>query len=367
MLESVIARARIPGIAAVVLRGDEIVAQGVAGVRKRGSPEAITLADQFELSSCTKAMTATLVAMLVGEGKLGWDTTLAEIFDNAGTRLDPAWKTVTVRQLLEQRAGITGSDVFTFFASVHSAPNDLPRQRREFALRLLSRRPDIPPGTKFVYSATNYILAGAVLEKITGRSWENLMRERLYVPLGLASGGFGPPGTPGTVDHPWGHGRRRLFSLPMPGWSDTPFDPGSSSADYPMAAAPAGMAHLSITDWAKFVALHLRGDPANPQRQVALLNPDAFARLHTPAAGEGDYAGGWFVGARKWAKGMRPEDTGRVIFHAGDNGRWSTVVWVAPEIDFAMLIACNRTDMAEPLDEVARELLRMTLNSPAVK
>src|ERR1044071_8169839 len=62
------------GMAAAVLRGERIIAQGVAGVRKRGSAEHIALDDQFHLGSCTKAMTATLAAMLVEEGKLKWTT-----------------------------------------------------------------------------------------------------------------------------------------------------------------------------------------------------------------------------------------------------------------------------------------------------
>src|SRR5499427_10675590 len=66
------------GMAAAVLRGERIVAQGAAGVRKRGSAERITLDDRFHLGSCTKAMTATLVAMLVEEGKLNWTASFFE-------------------------------------------------------------------------------------------------------------------------------------------------------------------------------------------------------------------------------------------------------------------------------------------------
>src|SRR5260370_28874894 len=68
------------GMVAAVLRGERIIAQGAAGGRKRGTAERITLDNQFHLGSCTKAMTATLVAMLVDEGKLNWTTTLAELF-----------------------------------------------------------------------------------------------------------------------------------------------------------------------------------------------------------------------------------------------------------------------------------------------
>ena len=62
------------GMAAAVLRGESIIAQGVAGVRKGASAERITLDHRFHLGSCTKAMTATLVAMLVEESKLNWTT-----------------------------------------------------------------------------------------------------------------------------------------------------------------------------------------------------------------------------------------------------------------------------------------------------
>jgi CubicO group peptidase (beta-lactamase class C family) len=94
------------GIAAAVLRGERIIAQGGAGVRKRGSAERITLDDRFHLGSCTKAMTATLVAMLVEEGKLNWTTTLGELFADTVKPLHPAWEKVTLRQVLAHRAGL---------------------------------------------------------------------------------------------------------------------------------------------------------------------------------------------------------------------------------------------------------------------
>src|SRR5216683_6748621 len=94
------------GMAAAVLRGERIIAQGVAGVRKRGTAERITLNDRFHLGSCTKAMTATLVAMLVEEGKLNWTTTLGELFADTVKPMHPAWEKVTLRQVLEHRAGL---------------------------------------------------------------------------------------------------------------------------------------------------------------------------------------------------------------------------------------------------------------------
>jgi len=360
------------GMAAVVLRGERIIAQGVAGVRKRGSAERITLNDRLLLNSCTKPMTATLVAMLVEEGRLNWTSTLGELFADTVKPMHPAWEKVTLRQVLEHRAGLPFDPdglvrVFNLFrapyASLRRSPElmrpprtrlgTLPQQRLEIARQALSRPPGIPPGAKYWYSNVGYILAGAVLEQLTGRAWEDLMRERLFEPLGISTGGFGQPGAAGKTDQPWGHSS----------FAGKPIDPGSPAAQLPWYYGPAGTAHMTMTDWAKFIGLHLRGDPANPHCQAALLTLDTFAELHAVAPATtskgwvmrgmtflatGDaapavtYRAGAFISPASWAKGTRPGDTGRRFWHGGSNGVSHSVASIAPEIDFAVLVASNR-------------------------
>src|SRR5881394_3710937 len=341
------------GMVAAVLRGERIIAEGVAGVRKRGTAERITLDDQFHLGSCTKAMTATLVAMLVEEGKLNWTTTLGELFADTMKPTHPAWEKVTLRQVLAHRASLRfepDGPAQVFNELVRGRPpratlGTLPQQRLEIARQALSRPPGIPPDTKYWYSNVGYILAGAVLEHLTGRAWEDLMRERLFQPLGISTGGFGPPGTAGKTDQPWGHSS--VLGKPI--------DPGSPAAQCPLYYAPVGLAHMTITDWARFIALHLRGDPANPHCQAALLKLDTFAELHavaptTPysrgwvmrgitrlatgdAAPAVTYRTGWFISTSSWAKGTQPGDTGRSLWHGGRQGMSHSGVVIAPEID----------------------------------
>ena len=105
ILEVIRAKYKIPCLAAAVLEGDQLVARGITGVRKAGSSERATLNDQFHLGSDTKAMTATLVAELIEEGKLDWSTTIGQIFGGSVKDMDPAWRTVTVEQLLTHRGG----------------------------------------------------------------------------------------------------------------------------------------------------------------------------------------------------------------------------------------------------------------------
>ena len=350
------------GMAAAVLRGERIIAQGAAGVRKRGTGQRITFDDRFHLGSCTKAMTATLVAMLVEEGKLNWTTTLGELFADTVKPMHPAWEKVTLRQVLAHRAGLPFepdglNPVFSTFRELMRPPRarlgTLPQQRLEIARQALSRPPGIPPDTKYWYSNVGYVLAGAVLEQLTGRAWEELMRERLFQPLGISTGGFGPPGTADKTEQAWGHS-------PVLG---KPLDPRSPAAELPLFYGPAGLAHMTVTDWAKFLAVHLRGDPANPHCQAALLKLDTFAEMHAVAPATtskgwvirglnflatGDaapavtYCAGWLISTASWAKGTQPGDTGRRLWHAGSNGRWNAGVVIAPEIDFAVLVACNR-------------------------
>jgi CubicO group peptidase (beta-lactamase class C family) len=304
--------------------------------------------------------------MLVEKGKLNWTSTLGELFADTLKPMHPAWEKVTLRQVLAHRASLRvepdglAAQVFKEWVVELVRPpraplGTLPQQRLEIARQALSRPPGIPPDTKYWYSNVGYILAGAVLEHLTGRAWEDLMRERLFQPLGISTGGFGPPGTAGKTDQPWGHSS--ILGKPI--------DPGSPAAQFPLYYGPAGLAHITITDWARFIALHLRGDPANPHCQAALLKLDTFAEMHAvapptthskkgwvmrgiPLLATGDappavtYRAAWFISTASWAKGTQPGDTGRRLWHAGSNGRWNAGVFIAPEIDFAVLVACNR-------------------------
>src|ERR1022692_471279 len=138
------------GMAAVVLRGNCIVGEGVAGVRRKGAADCITLEDRFHLGSCGKAMAATLVAMLVEEGRLSWTDTLGGIFAGTIKDIHPAWEKVTLPKLLAHCAGMR----LLAHRSLRSrlgSPENLPNQRLEIARYTLSRAPDSAPRAKFTW------------------------------------------------------------------------------------------------------------------------------------------------------------------------------------------------------------------------
>jgi CubicO group peptidase (beta-lactamase class C family) len=323
---------RVPGLGALAIRGDRMVARGIAGVRAAGSPVLATLDDRFHLGSDTKAMTATLVATLIEAGRLDWSTTVGEIFAEAVPAMHSAWRSVRIDQLLTHRGGapadLNADGLWSRLWQRHGTPSD---QRMQLVRGVVTRSPAVAPGTTYLYSNAGYAIAGAMIEHVTGRAWEDLIGDRIFAPLGITTGGFGAPGTRGVLDQPRGHDSGGNAVEPGP------------NADNPPAIGPAGTVHMTMGDWARFGGLHLRGDAANPARLPRLLKAESFDRLHRPADGPGErYACGWLVAERPWAKATRSADVGRTLTHAGSNTMWYCVVWIAPERDFAVLIATNQ-------------------------
>jgi CubicO group peptidase (beta-lactamase class C family) len=173
----------------------------------------------------------------------------------------------------------------------------------------------------YLYSNAGYVIAGTMLEEVTGEQWEDLIHREVFEPLGMTSTGFGPPGSLGAVpDQPRGHVRQGSQWIAL--------EP-NANADNPAALGPAGTVHSSLGDYARYVAAHLAGARGTP----GLVSAAAFEKLHTPAPGS-SYALGWNAQTRNWAGG-------RTLAHAGSNTLWYAVVWIAPERDFAMIAVTN--------------------------
>jgi len=320
----------LPAVAAAVVKQGMVIASGAVGIRKVGATVAVTRSDKFHIGSCTKAMTATLAAMLVEQNKLQWTQTLAEVFPERAGKMNPGYRKVSLELLLTHRAGLpaNSNDYGASTAAVTV-------RRLSYMDALINKSPTTEPGTRFAYSNAGYIIVGAILERITGKAWEDLIEEKLFRPLGIASAGFGPCSKENQTDQPWGHVFR-----------DGKFQP--RFGDNPRPLGPAGTVHCSMQDYMKFADLHVnRG--ARPPR---LLKSAVFDKLHDPPAKQ-EYAMGWGVVNRDWAQGS-------ALTHNGSNTMNFFVVWLAPKIDFGLAVASNAAGekVPEVLDGVAAALVR---------
>lgn len=333
-LEGIRKKHELPALAVVVVKDGRICDRAAVGVRKLGDPTPITTNDVFHIGSCTKSMTATLAAMLIEEGKLRWDSTIAHQFPELAGKIDKRYEAVTVEQLLTHRGGVPGKPPAAAWSRAWEQKGTPVEQRREFIAAVLSQPPEAAPGTRMIYSNQGYAIIGAMLEKLTGTPWEALITDRLFKPLHMDSAGFGPPGKTGAVDQPWGHSRQWFSVVP-------------SQTDNPPAIAPAGRVHCSLDDLARFTIFHLRRG-----QEGGLLKPETLVKLHTPPDG-GDYACGWVVVKRGWAGG-------NALMHNGSNTMWYVVMWLAPEKNFSVVSATNIAgpDAEKGCDEVAAAMIK---------
>ena len=301
-----VAEGKSPGLIAAIIDEGGIRAIASTGVRKQGSPEKFTINDQVHIGSNTKAMTSTMLATLVEDGTFvnGWETTIAEVFPELVDEMHPDYHTVTLWQLVNHTGGLA-----------RDAQNWWLGARRYTIIKGALANPPTGPVGEFLYSNLGYWVAGAMAEKLTGRSWETLMEERLFTPLGMYSAGFGAPGTPGEVDQPWGHSRNA-------GASWVP-----SQTDY-LVNGPAGTVHVSIADWAKFIQLWF------PNSEPKILDRETLNTLITPRSG--DYAAGWGVFSLNGDIG---------IGHDGSNGYWYSTLWVTPNRERAYVVVANSVEL----------------------
>ena len=284
-------------------------------MRKAGDPQPLLTTDSIHIGSNTKAMTSTLLAVLVRDGVFadGWNTTIVEVFPDVRDQIHPEYRGVTLWQLVTMTGGVRCDA-----ADWHAHRNADLIARRHGILRNNLADPPAAPAGDYVYSNLAYVVAGAMAERITGKTWETLMQERLFEPLGMASAGFGPPGTPGEVDQPWGHQRHPDSADWVP-----------NQLDNAAAIGPAGTVHVAIEDWAKFMSLWLAEGPP------AILDREGLDRLIVPVSGR--YAAGWTVEPRSWAKG-------EAITHGGSNTSWFALLWIAPRIGHAYVAAANSAE-----------------------
>src|SRR5271169_4259816 len=177
----------LPALAGAIVTSRGLVSIGAVGVRKYGDKTPVSVNDQFHLGSNTKAMTATLVAMLVEEGKLSWDATLDQCFPELLDSMNAAYRRVTVKQLLAHRAGFTDESwpVGKSFLDMYQLPGTPREQRQAYVAMILREPPVAEPGTRYIYSNRSYAVAGAIVERVANAAWEDLIERRLFNPLGM--------------------------------------------------------------------------------------------------------------------------------------------------------------------------------------
>lgn len=274
---------------------------------------------RWHLGSCTKALTATLLARLVARDRISFDTTLAEALPDLAGEMHPQFRETALHAVLTHSAGVVRDPATSTFRALRRSTASIVAQRRLIVTHALREKPRPSIG----YSNVDYIIIGAVIEQITGRTWEESLQHEVFDPLGISHFGFGGLGEGQLTGH------RRLGTIWWPDRSDNP-----------EAYGPAGRVSLSLRDWGHFLNAHLRPN--------GFLSPDLQQRIQTPAMN--DFAMGWKVGQINGTK---------LLTHAGSNTAWFAQASVLPERGVALGLVCNAFDdrVEEAISTLTRDLI----------
>jgi CubicO group peptidase (beta-lactamase class C family) len=180
-VEATMKASDVPGaLVAIVENGKTTLARGY-GLRRLGSTDPVDADTLFQIGSTTKAFTAAALAILVEEGKLGWDDRVVDHLP--GFQMYDAWVTreITVRDLLVHRSGLgRGQGDLMFVPSTSISRADLVRR-----IRYLKPATSFRSG--FAYDNVLYAVAGQLIEAVSGQSWEDFVEARIFAPLGMKS------------------------------------------------------------------------------------------------------------------------------------------------------------------------------------
>ena len=326
------AQTGVPALAAALVTKDGFAFRAAVGRRQVDDPTAVGPDDPWHLGSNTKAMTAALYARYVEAGKAAWGARLPALLPDL--KLHPDWAEVRIDDLLAHRSGISDRGIVDgeFLDGARASRLSPSEQRTDVARVLLAEKPALPQGA-FEYANLNYVIAGAAIERVAKRPWEEAIAADLFRPLGMAHAGFGAP----RGAAPWGHRSvdGRLAAI----------DP-AGVADNPPVLAPAGEVHAPLEDYARFLRLFLTDGGG-------VLKPETLNRLARPWSGEDEqYGMGWQVyRERAWAAGP-------VLAHEGSNTLWHASVAVAPAKSLA-IVACANTEAGGGPDACLRASLAL--------
>lgn len=282
----------------------------------------------WHIGSIGKSITATLVMRLVARGALDLDAPIGRFLPAYRDNMHPDWTSPSLRRLLSHTSGLPVAFPSELAQDIY---NHDPKPGRRAALSAMWAEPVVGQVGHFAYSNVGYVLAGLVIEEVTGLSWESAIRMEIAEPLNLTSLGFGAPTE---ADAPRGH--KNFLGLKR---SVAPDDPVS---DNPRWMGPAGTIHLSLADLAEWGRVHIS---ACKGERPSFLSQSACQEMQTPVSEK--YGLGWVI--------LETEEWGHIVSHSGSNTMWHAALYIVPEKDVAVAAASN-VHLGEQFEQLARDL-----------
>ena len=315
--------ASTPGAAIEVIRNGEIVFQHGYGVTDSRTNSKIDEQTNFRLASLTKQFTAMAIMLLVHDSKLRYDESLTEIFPEF-----PAYgKGITIRQILNHTSGLLDYEDLMAKQYGNTPDDQIPQISDAGVLALMEKASttQFAPGSKWQYSNSGYCMLAMVIEKISGKTYSEFLKERIFVPLQMTN----------SIAYVKGKNEipNRAFGHTADGTTFRETDQSSTSA-----TLGDGGVYTSLADLAKWdAALAARSLLSEAEMRPALtpVHPSA-----SPAQENGhsvSYGFGWF---------LEPYHGHERMWHYGETIGFRTSIQRFPKDRFTVIVLCNRADLS---------------------
>ena len=334
-MEKIVKDWNVPGIGVAVVAKDRVVFAKGFGYRDYGRKLPFTPRTVVPIASNTKLFTATAAGLLVEDGKLEWDKPVRDYVPSIQFHDDELNRTVTIRDMLSHRTGITRHDSIWYKSDF---------TRKELFERLRYLEPTQPMRQTFLYNNMMYAGAGYVIELLSGRKWEDFVRDRLLAPLGMTSTVFSIADLEKAPEHGVPFTERRdsfeLYSIPY--------------YEEAEGVGPAGSMNSNLEDMSRWVTAQLGAGTLDGKQVVpsAVVKATMAPALAMPnaaleARGYGELLNAAY-GTGRWTASYR----GHLIsYHGGDINGFHSQVYVMPQ-DGVGVVVLVIGDHAAPLYNV---------------
>jgi CubicO group peptidase (beta-lactamase class C family) len=313
-----------PGLALAIVKDHKVIYARGYGVREMGKPDPVNERTMFAVASTTKAMTAACLGMLVDEGKLKWDDKATQYLP--GFQLyDPyVTRELTVRDLITHRSGLSRGDLI-WYAS--------PYDRKEVIRRVRFLEPSWSFRSRYGYQNILYIAAGGVIETVSGKTWDDFIKERLFTPLGMTSSNTSITALAGreNVATPHTYLDGRLVTIPWRNVDNVGPAGSVNSNAYEMAQWVRLNLNKGVFEGKRIVSEKVLEEMQSPQTIIPL---DSLTKALTPSTHFLTYGLGWILMDYHGRK---------VVRHDGALDGMRTRVAMMPEENTGVVLITNQT------------------------
>lgn len=311
---------KTPGIAVAVVKDDEVIFSQGFGQRNVEDNLPVTPDTIFAIGSSSKAFTAASVAIAVEDGKLEWDKPVRDYLPTFKMKDDFASARITVRDLLCHRSGLPRHDLMWYNSSA---------TREQLIERVAFLEPTHDFRTYFQYQNFMYMTAGYLAGYVEGTSWEDLVRQRIFEPLGMKHSQFSVDDSQQTSD----------YALP---YSEKNDEIVRSDFRNITTVGPAGSINSNLIDMIEWVKLQLHKGKVS---EKTLFSEEGARQLHTPQMVIADPMWEQIFGVKQVSYGLgwfiNPYHEQIMLHHGGNIDGFSALVSFIPGINVGAVILTN--------------------------